>query len=93
MAPLNKDEKDCTHLCCYFRHVTCVGSLHVDEDKDQSSYLALVSAALLTCGNKGLSSRLNFRQSMMSLFMDLGEVLYSLLRSGDKYPRPTIKMI
>lgn len=39
---------------------------------------------LTTCGNSGLSSRLNFKQSMMSLFMDLGEVLYSLLRSGDK---------
>lgn len=32
-------------------------------------------SAPLTCGNKGLSSRLNFRQSMISLFIDLGEAL------------------
>ena len=48
---------------------------------------------LCTWGNRGLSSLDFLIQSATSLFMALGQLLYSLLRSGDRYPRPTMKMI
>lgn len=47
----------------------------------------------LTCGKRGLSSLDFLMQSATSLFMALGELLYSLLKSGDMYPRPTMKII
>lgn len=47
----------------------------------------------LTWGKRGLSSLTFFTQSATSLFIALGQFLYSLLRSGEAYPRPTMKMI
>lgn len=47
----------------------------------------------LTWGKRGLSSFTFFTQSATSLFIALGQFLYSLLRSGEAYPRPTMKMI
>lgn len=45
------------------------------------------------CGNSGLSSFALCMESATSLFIALGQFLYSLLRSGIKHPRPTKNMI
>ena len=47
----------------------------------------------LTWGKSGLSSLFFFRHSAINLFMAFGQLLRTLLRSGDRYPRPTIKII
>lgn len=45
------------------------------------------------CGKRGLSSLFFFKHSAISLFIAFGQLLRTLLRSGDRYPRPTIKII
>lgn len=47
----------------------------------------------LTWGKSGLSSLFFLRHSAINLFMAFGQLLRTLLRSGDRYPRPTIKII
>lgn len=62
---------------------------HIQIVKCAESYREI----FLTCGKRGLSSLFFFKHSAISLFIALGQLLLTLLRSGDRYPRPTIKII